>query len=237
MPARPELVDNGSAGSGCDRQSTRASSRCTRKTDAQGGYSLSEDDKHEHEERVSRVSLRWGGKVLRLQERLREVFQQTASGIASDNILKKPDAAWARVKDTENAKKCEYEEKRAAFHSARAAVKLLPSKICAWKIKDNISRLRLDVKGKLDACACEDWLEAIEAMNKLKYEQDESAEQSEQGDAAENKVWVGARAPPKFAFVCCLRFVCNSPFCETSSLTDSLTTHRTGVRLCTSCFF
>ena len=51
-------------------------------------------------------------------------------------------------------------------------MKLLPSKICAWKIKDNISRLRLDVKRKLEdaVCAHEDWLEAIEAMNKLKYE-------------------------------------------------------------------
>ena len=59
----------------------------------------------------------------------------TATGIASDNILQKPD------------KDCESEEKRAAFHSARAAVKLLPSKICAWKIKDNISRLRLMSRG------------------------------------------------------------------------------------------
>ena len=58
-----------------------------------------------------------------------------------------------------------YEEKRAAFQSARAAVKLLHSKICAWTIKDKISRLRLDVKGKLEdaVCAHEDWY-------KLKYE-------------------------------------------------------------------
>ena len=61
-------------------------------------------------------------------------------------------------------------------------MKLLHSKICAWKIKDNISELRLDVKWKLEdvVFAHQDWLEAIEAMNKLKY--DESAEQSEQGD-------------------------------------------------------
>ena len=51
VPARPEPVDDGSASSGCERQSTRASSRCTpRKTDAKGDYSLSEDDKDEHEE-------------------------------------------------------------------------------------------------------------------------------------------------------------------------------------------
>ena len=38
--------------------------------------------------------------------------------------------------------------------------------------KDNISRLYLDVKGKLDdaVCAHQGWLEAIKAMNKLKYE-------------------------------------------------------------------
>ena len=49
---------------------------------------------------------------------------------------------------------------------------VLPSKICTWKTKDNSSLLRLDVKGIWDdaVCACEDWLEAIEAMNKLKFE-------------------------------------------------------------------
>ena len=53
-----------------------------------------------------------------------------------------------------------------------AAVKSLPSKICAWKIKDNIFRQRLDVKGKLEdaVCAHQDWLEAIEVVNQLKYE-------------------------------------------------------------------
>ena len=61
----------------------------------------------------------------------------------------------------EEAKECEYEEKRAAFHSARALVKLLPSKNCVWKIKDNLSRLRLDVEEQLDdaVCAHQDWLE------------------------------------------------------------------------------
>ena len=56
--------------------------------------------------------------------------------------------------------------------TARAAVKSLPSKICAWKIKDNISRLRLDFREKLRdvVCAHQDWLDAIEAMSKLKYE-------------------------------------------------------------------
>ena len=75
------------------------------------------------------------------------------------------------MKDMEVVK-CVFEEKRAAFHSARLPVKLLPTKNCAWKIKDNISRLRLDVKVQLEdaVCAHEDWLEAIEAMNKLKYE-------------------------------------------------------------------
>ena len=51
VTARPELVDDGSASSGCERQSTRTRSRCTpRKTDAKGDCSLSEDDKDEHEE-------------------------------------------------------------------------------------------------------------------------------------------------------------------------------------------
>ena len=90
-----------------------------RKTVAKGDYSLSEDDKDEHEG-VSRVLWRWAGRVLRLQDRLRDVFKKTDHGL---------------------------------WHS----------KICAWKIKDNISRLRLDVKGKLEdaVCAHEDWLEAI----------------------------------------------------------------------------
>ena len=47
-PARPEPVDDGSASSGCERQSTTASSRHSSK-DAMGDYSLSEDD-DEHEE-------------------------------------------------------------------------------------------------------------------------------------------------------------------------------------------
>ena len=72
----------------------------------------------------------------------------------------------------EEATDCEYEEKQAAFQSAKAAVKSLLSKICAWKIKDNISRHLLDVKEKLEdaVCAHDNWLEAIEATNKLKYE-------------------------------------------------------------------
>ena len=39
--------------------------------------------------------------------------------------------------------------------------------MCAWNIEDNISRLRLDVKGKLDdaVCAYEDWLE--EMLNRV----------------------------------------------------------------------
>ena len=34
-----------------------------------------------------------------------------ATGIASDNTFKKPDAPWAKVKDMEEAKDCEYEER------------------------------------------------------------------------------------------------------------------------------
>ena len=147
--------------------------RCTpRKTDAKGDYSLSEDDKDEREEYPEFLGCRLA-KFYDFRTGFVKFFRKriTASGI-SDNIFKKPDAAWAKVKDMEEAKECEYEEKRAAFPSARAAVKSLPSKIYAWKIKDSISRLRLDVKGKLEdvVCAHEDWLEAVEAMNKLKYE-------------------------------------------------------------------
>ena len=63
-------------------------------------------------------------------------------------------------------------EKRAAFHRARAAVKLLPSTIFAWKIRDTISRLRSEVKGNLEDAVCthQDWLEAVEAMIKLNFE-------------------------------------------------------------------
>ena len=134
---------------------------------------MSEDDKDEHEEYPEFLG---GGqaKVYDFRTGFVKFFRKriAASGIASDNIFKKPDAAGAKVKDMEEAKECEYEEKRAAFQSARAAVKSLPSKICEWKIKDNISRRSLDVKGKLEdaVCAHEDWLEAIEAMNKLKCE-------------------------------------------------------------------
>ena len=172
--ARPEPVDDGSASSGCERQSTRAPPRCTpRKTDAKGDYSLSEDDKDEHEEYPKFIGSGLA-KFYDVRTGFVKFFRKriAASGIASDNIFKKPDAAWAKVKDIEGAKECEYEEKRAAFQSASAAVKSLPSKICAWENKDNICWLRLDVKGKLEdaVCAHEDWLEAIEAMNKLKYE-------------------------------------------------------------------
>ena len=61
---------------------------------------------------------------------------------------------------------------RVRGEASSVAVKLLPSEICAWKNKDHISTLRLVVKGKLEDAVCEHegWLEAIEAMNKLKYE-------------------------------------------------------------------
>ena len=95
-----------------------------------------------------------------------------ASGIAGHHFFEKPDAAWWKVTDMKEPEECEHEDKREAFQSARAAVKLLLFTICAWKVKDNISRLRLDVRGESDdaVCAYEDWLEAIEAMNKLKNE-------------------------------------------------------------------
>ena len=169
--ARPEPADDGSASPGCERQSTRASLRCTpRKTDAKGDHSLSDDDKDENEDFLLGGGL---AKFYDCRTSFVKFFSKriTATDIASDNIFNMPDAAWAKVKDMEEAKECEYEEKRAAVYSARAAVKLLPSKICAWKMKDNISRRRLDVKGKLDDAvrAHEDWLEAIEATKKLTY--------------------------------------------------------------------
>ena len=37
-----------------------------------------------------------------------------AIGTASDNIFKKPNVAWAKGNDMEEAGECEYEEKRAA---------------------------------------------------------------------------------------------------------------------------
>ena len=134
---------------------------------------MSEHDKDEHEEYPEFLG---GGlaKFYDFRTGFVKFFRKriAASGIVSNNIIMKPDAAWAKVKDIEEAKECEYEEKRAAFQTAIAAVKSLPSKICARKNKDNICWLRLDVKGKLEdaVCAHEDWLEAIEAMNKLKYE-------------------------------------------------------------------
>ena len=137
-------VDDGSASLRCERQSTRVSPRGTsRQTDAKGDYSLSEDDKDEHEEFLEFLG---GGlaKFYDFRTGCVKFFKKriAASGIANDNILKKPDAAWAKVKDMEDAKECECEEKRAAFHSARAAVKLLLSKICPY----------------------EDWLEATVAV-------------------------------------------------------------------------
>ena len=134
---------------------------------------MSEDDKDENEEFPEFLG---GGlaKFYDFRAGFVKFFRKviTATGIASENMFKKPDAAWATVKYMEEAKECEYAEKQASFDSARAAVKSLPSKICAWRIKENISRLRLEVKGKLEdvVCAHQDWLEAIEAMNKLKFE-------------------------------------------------------------------
>ena len=81
----------------------------------------------------------------------------------------------------EEAKESEYEEKRAAFHSARAAVKLLRSKVCAWKIKDNISTLRLGVKGKLDDAVLR-LVGSNRGHERAEVRKDESVEQSEQGD-------------------------------------------------------
>ena len=36
--------------------------------------------------------------------------RNAASGVAGDNIFKKPDAAWVAVQDMEKAKECEYGE-------------------------------------------------------------------------------------------------------------------------------
>ena len=100
-------MDDGSASSGCERQSTLASSRSTlRKTDAKGDDSLSEDDKDENEEFPEFLG---GGLAKFYDSRTGFVkfFRKriTATGIASVNICKKPDAAWASVKDMEEAKR------------------------------------------------------------------------------------------------------------------------------------
>ena len=130
--------------------------QCTlRKTDAKGDYSLSEDDKNEIDEFPEFL----GGGFAKFYEFMTgfvKFFRKriTATGIASEKIFKKPDAVWATLKYMEEAKECEYEEKQAAFDSTRAAVKSLLSNICAWRIKDDISRLRLDVKGKLEDAVC-----------------------------------------------------------------------------------
>ena len=73
----------------------------------------------------------------------------------------------------------------------------LPSKFCVWQIKDNLSRLRLDVKGLLDdaVCAHQDWLEAVEAMNKLKYERMKVLSDTEMHDALA-KIWHTTSASP-----------------------------------------
>ena len=134
---------------------------------------MSEDDKDENEEFPEFLG---GGlaKFYDVTAGFVKFFRKriTATGIASENIFKKPDAAWATVKYMEYAKECEYEEKQAAFDSATAAIKTLPSNICAWRIKDNTSRLRMEVKVKLEDAVSthQDWLGAIEAMNKLKFE-------------------------------------------------------------------
>ena len=97
MLARPEPVDDGSVSSGFERQSTRASSRCTlRKTGAKGDYNLSEDDRDEDE-----ALARGLAKFYDFRSGFVNFFRKriAASGIASDNIFKKPDAAWAKVND------------------------------------------------------------------------------------------------------------------------------------------
>ena len=102
---------------------------------------MSEDDKDENEDFPEFL----GGGLAKFYEFMTGFVKFsrkliTATGIASENIFRKPDAAWATVKYMEEkAKECEYEEKQAAFDSARAAVKSLPSDIFAWRIKDNIA--------------------------------------------------------------------------------------------------
>ena len=114
------------------RQRSGASSRCTlRTTDAKGGNSLSLDDTDENEEFPEFLG---GGlaKFYDFRTDFVKFFRKriAASCIASDNIFKKPDTVWTKVKDIEEAKECEYEEKREAFQGARARSCCFPSFAC-----------------------------------------------------------------------------------------------------------
>ena len=98
MLARPEPVDDGSASSESKRQSTKASLTCTlRKADAKGDCCMSEDDKDECDE----FPEFFGGELANFHD-FRTGFVKflrkriTATGIASDNIFKKSDAAWPK---------------------------------------------------------------------------------------------------------------------------------------------
>ena len=94
-----EPVDDGSASSGCERQSTKPSSRCTpRRADAKVDY-RSEDDKDESDEFPEFLG---GGlaKFYDLRTGSVKCFRKriTATGIASDNVFDKSDATWAKMK-------------------------------------------------------------------------------------------------------------------------------------------
>ena len=81
----------------------------------------------------------------------------TASGIASDNM--------------EEATKCEYEANRAAFDSANAATAFQD-----LRVEDQGLPLQATFGSQAEHGGCRvrspglDWLDAIEAMNKLKFE-------------------------------------------------------------------
>ena len=93
-------------------------------------------------------------------------------GFAADTVFKKPDAAWLKVKDLEDAKDCEYQQKRDAFSEARDKLKKCPGKIQAWKIKDNIQLQRQGVLDMIEDCkqAHVEFLDSIEAMKKVNAE-------------------------------------------------------------------
>ena len=82
------------------------------KTDVKGDYSLSEDDKDEHEEFPEFL----GGGLAKFYDFL--AFPVTTSSRSQTRL-------------GESERHGSNQRMRAAFHSARAAVKLLPTKICA----------------------------------------------------------------------------------------------------------
>ena len=83
--ARREPVHDGSGTSGCERQSTKASSRCTlRKADAKRDSSLSDDDKDENED----FAVFLGGELAKLYDFRTGFVKLFLRIMASDNIFK-----------------------------------------------------------------------------------------------------------------------------------------------------